>query len=63
MMLPPSVMSGMAARDYGDERVDADVVRDAEAFAAGVDEFAFEIFGGREGHAVHEAVRACRISL
>src|SRR6185312_12570389 len=40
----------------GDERIDADLMRDAETFAAGVDECASEVFGGRVGHGVYEDV-------
>src|SRR5258708_30712753 len=44
------------ARD-GDERIDADVVGNAKAFARGIDEFVFEIFGVGESNAVHEAMQ------
>jgi hypothetical protein len=55
MMLPPSVISGAAAAD-GDERVDADVVRDAEALAAGVDELAAQSARRGEGDGVDQDV-------
>ena len=38
----------------GDERIDADVEGDAEAFAAGVDELAAQLGGGRVGDGVDQ---------
>ena len=57
MMLPPSSISGAAARADRDQRIDADVVGDAKAFARGVDEVAFQFLGRSVGHAVHERVQ------
>src|SRR5260370_14790319 len=37
----------------GDERVDADVVGDAEVFAGGEEEVVFDGVGGGEGYGVH----------
>src|SRR6185312_4770768 len=47
----------------GDERVDADVVGDAEAFAAGVDKRALEVFGRRECDGMDEDVEAAVAGL
>ena len=47
----------------GDERVDADVVGDAEAFAAGVDELAAQVLGGRVGDGVDEDVELAVLLL
>ena len=55
-MLPPSVMSGCGGAGDSDERVDADLERDAEAFAAGIDELAAKIGGGGKGYGVDEDV-------
>ena len=55
-MLPPPVMRGAAARRDGNERIDADVVGDAEALAAGVNELAAQLSGRREGHGVDEDI-------
>ena len=56
-MLPPSVISGRAARETRNQRIGADVERDAEAFAAGVHKLALQLFGGRERDAVHQGVK------
>src|SRR5262249_3263750 len=45
-----------SARD-GNERVNADVVRDAKALARSVDEFSLEIFRMRESNAVNESLQ------
>src|SRR6266446_1203961 len=42
---------------HGDERIYADVVRDAKSFARGVEELALQFLRGRESHAVHDAVQ------
>ena len=39
---------------HRDQRIHADVVGDAEAFARGVDELAFQFLSRSEGHAVHQ---------
>jgi hypothetical protein len=44
------------AAAHGDQRVDAHVVRDAKALAAGVDELALQVLGGRIGDGVHQDV-------
>ena len=40
----------------GDQRVDADIVRDAEALAGGVKEIVLQVVGRGEGHRVHQYV-------
>ncbi len=53
---------GGAAAD-GDQRVDADVHRNTEAFAAGVDELAAQISGGRKGDGMDEDVELAVLLL
>ena len=61
MMLPPSVINGAAARDKRHERIRADVVRDAEGLAAGVDEFAFQRVLGRERDRVQQQMQLAKL--
>ena len=63
MMLPPSVHQRRSRPRNRNQRIDADVMRNAEAFARGVDEVIFQLIRWRKSNAVHQHMQLAVLSL